>query len=190
MWALNKTTVAWLVLSGMFSLAYNVVHFGVVQGLSPAAACFGGNFNKAALIFLTLRLPFLRVHELPGAPYIQVIWASVVLSILSFGLYSYDQIQDKRKPEPRVVHVEAGEDFSAIAGGEALLIIKSQSADSLDECDSTTDGSAGDASARSFAGSPSSSSAFLYTVPSLSARDAGSFCIMHRLSKCVRRCTA
>merc|ERR1712228_881792 len=58
---------------------------------------FGGNFNKAALVFLTLLLPFLQVHALPGAPYIYVIWASVIGNVIAFSFYSYLQILEKQK---------------------------------------------------------------------------------------------
>merc|ERR1740120_220853 len=72
-WSLNKTTMAWLFLSGVFSFIYNIIQFSIVHTLSPSATAFGGNFNKAALIFLTLLLPFLQIHKNPPAPYIQVI---------------------------------------------------------------------------------------------------------------------
>merc|ERR1711972_1191821 len=98
-WALNKSTVAWLFISGIFSFIYNIIQFSIVHTLSPSATAFGGNFNKAALIFLTLLLPFLRVHELPGSPYIQVIWGAVICNILAFSYYSYLQIQAKKEGE-------------------------------------------------------------------------------------------
>jgi len=98
-WALNKRTMAWLVLSGIFSFIYNIIQFSIVHTLSPSATAFGGNFNKAALIFLTLLLPFLRVHELPGPPYIQVIWGAVVVNIAAFSYYSYLQMQAKAEAE-------------------------------------------------------------------------------------------
>merc|ERR1719427_1816062 len=98
-WALNKRTMAWLVVSGVFSFGYNIIQFSIVHTLSPSATAFGGNFNKAALIFLTLLLPFLRVHELPGPPYIQVIWGAVVVNIAAFSYYSYLQIQAKKDAE-------------------------------------------------------------------------------------------
>uniref|UniRef100_A0A7S2IGQ5 Sugar phosphate transporter domain-containing protein n=1 Tax=Zooxanthella nutricula TaxID=1333877 RepID=A0A7S2IGQ5_9DINO len=94
-WALNNRTMAWLVLSGVFSFGYNIIQFSIVHTLSPSATAFGGNFNKAALIFLTLLLPFLRVHELPGPPYIQVIWGAVTVNIAAFSYYSYLQIRAK-----------------------------------------------------------------------------------------------
>jgi drug/metabolite transporter (DMT)-like permease len=100
-WSLNKTTMAWLFLSGVFSFIYNIIQFSIVHTLSPSATAFGGNFNKAALIFLTLLLPFLRVHELPGSPYIQVIWGAVIVNIAAFSYYSYLQIQAKQEKDER-----------------------------------------------------------------------------------------
>jgi len=98
-WSVNKTTMVWLVLSGVFSFLYNIIQFSIVHTLSPSATAFGGNFNKAALIFLTLMLPFLRVHKLPGPPYRQVIWGAVITNIAAFSYYSYLQIQAKQQKQ-------------------------------------------------------------------------------------------
>mmetsp|Transcript_42322 Transcript_42322/g.94796 ORF Transcript_42322/g.94796 Transcript_42322/m.94796 type:complete len:467 (-) Transcript_42322:95-1495(-) len=84
-------------LSGVFSFMYNIVQFSIVHTLSPSATAFGGNFNKAALVFLTLLLPFLQVHALPGPPYIEVIWAAVIGNVCAFSAYSYLQILEKEK---------------------------------------------------------------------------------------------
>merc|ERR1712242_361683 len=89
------STFELFVLSGVFSFAYNIVQFTIVHTMSPSATAFGGNFNKAALVFLTLILPFLQVHKLPGPPYILVIWAAVIGNVAAFSYYSYLQIQDK-----------------------------------------------------------------------------------------------
>lgn len=96
-WAVDKLTMVWLCLSGPFALIYNLIQFSIVQTLSPAATAFGGNFNKAVLIFLSLLLPFLRVHELPGAPWIVIIWGAVIVNILVFSYYSYLQIKAKQE---------------------------------------------------------------------------------------------
>merc|ERR1719356_2111799 len=88
----------WLfALSGIFSFAYNIIQFSIVHTLSPSATAFGGNFNKAALVFLTLLLPFLQVHKLPGAPYIYWIWAAVLGNVAAFSAYSYLQILAKKE---------------------------------------------------------------------------------------------
>merc|ERR1712190_43009 len=91
------STFELFVLSGFFSFAYNIIQFSIVHTLSPSATAFGGNFNKAALVFLTLLLPFLQVHALSGAPYIYVIWASVIGNVIAFSFYSYLQILEKQK---------------------------------------------------------------------------------------------
>jgi len=96
-WKYNKVTILWLVVSGVFSFIYNIIQFSIVHTLSPSATAFGGNFNKAALVFLTLMLPFLRVHELPGMPYIAWIWGSVVCNICAFSTYSWLQIKAKEE---------------------------------------------------------------------------------------------
>merc|ERR1712137_1064015 len=96
-WALNKTTMMWLLLSGVFSFIYNIIQFTIVHTLSPSATAFGGNFNKAALIFLTLLLPFLQVHALPPFPYNLVIWLAVLGNVAAFSVYSYLQILAKQQ---------------------------------------------------------------------------------------------
>jgi len=91
------STFMLFVLSGVFSFAYNIIQFSIVHALSPSATAFGGNFNKAALVFLTLILPFLQVHSLPGLPWIVIIWVAVVGNVASFSVYSYLQILAKQK---------------------------------------------------------------------------------------------
>merc|ERR1712050_466147 len=121
---LSPQTFGLFVLSGIFSFAYNLVQFSIVHALSPSATAFGGNFNKAALVFLTLILPFLQVHALPGPPYIYIIWAAVIGNVVAFSFYSYLQILDKQKKAA----VEARQ------AKEALLDVE----DGVDE-DSTED---------------------------------------------------
>merc|ERR1719384_759038 len=96
-YVISPRTFALFALSGVFSFVYNIIQFSIVHTLSPSATAFGGNFNKAALVFLTLLLPFLQVHALPGAPYIYVIWASVIGNVAAFSFYSYLQILQKLK---------------------------------------------------------------------------------------------
>jgi len=88
-------TFALLLLSGIFAFAYNIVQLSIVQTLSPSSTAFGGNFNKAALVLLTMILPALQVHSLPGQPWIWIIWAAVLGNIFSFAGYSFLQIQVK-----------------------------------------------------------------------------------------------
>lgn len=117
-WHTNKTTIGWLVLSGVFAFAYNVVQFSIVQSLSPSATAFGGNFNKMALILMTLLLPCMQTHKNPGSPCIQVIWVTVLCNIAAFGYYSYLQIQSKNEetePEhtPKLLDTEEGGEMEA-----------------------------------------------------------------------------
>lgn len=99
-------TFALFALSGVFSFLYNIVQFSIVHTLSPSATAFGGNFNKAALVLLTLTLPFLQVHSLPGSPYIEVIWFAVIGNVLAFSLYSYLQILEKEKAKTQTTPEE------------------------------------------------------------------------------------
>merc|ERR1719362_747233 len=98
-WEHNKTTMMWLLLSGVFSFIYNIIQFSIVHTLSPSATAFGGNFNKAALVFLTLLLPFLRVNDNPPSPWIEIIWPAVLGNVAAFSYYSYLQILAKRQKE-------------------------------------------------------------------------------------------
>jgi drug/metabolite transporter (DMT)-like permease len=90
------STFELFILSGFFSFAYNIIQFKIVHELSPSATAFGGNFNKAALVFLTLLLPFLQVHSLPPAPWNIIIWAAVLGNVAAFSYYSYLQILAKQ----------------------------------------------------------------------------------------------
>jgi len=99
MWTASNapSTFELFILSGVFSFAYNIIQFTIVHTLSPSATAFGGNFNKAALVFLTLLLPFLQVHALPGFPCNVVIWLCVLGNVAAFSFYSYLQIKAKRE---------------------------------------------------------------------------------------------
>merc|ERR1712190_283747 len=94
---ISPQTFGLFVLSGIFSFAYNIIQFSIVHALSPSATAFGGNFNKAALVFITLLFPFMQVHALPGSPYIYVIWVAVLGNVAAFSMYSYLQILEKQK---------------------------------------------------------------------------------------------
>merc|ERR1719414_319189 len=107
-YVISPKTFALFALSGVFSFAYNIVQFSIVHTLSPSATAFGGNFNKAALVFLTLILPFLQVHRLPGPPYIFVIWAAVIGNVAAFSYYSYLQILAKRQKAAEEAKAEKG----------------------------------------------------------------------------------
>jgi len=111
------STFELFVLSGFFSFAYNIIQFSIVHTLSPSATAFGGNFNKAALVFLTLLLPFLQVHSLPPAPWNIIIWAAVIGNVAAFSYYSYLQIlakQAKAADEAAKAKEEAMKDKSQV----------------------------------------------------------------------------
>merc|ERR1719433_487744 len=92
-------TILWLFLSGFFSFMYNICQFTIVHTLSPSATAFGGNFNKAALTFMTLLLPFLQTKPNPPMPYIAWEWVALFCNIVAFSFYSYLQIQAKKEAE-------------------------------------------------------------------------------------------
>merc|ERR1712241_708196 len=98
MWTATNapSTFELFVLSGVFSFAYNIIQFTIVHALSPSTTAFGGNFNKAALVFLPLLLPFLQVHSLPPPPWNIIIWAAVIGNVAAFSYYSYLQILAKQ----------------------------------------------------------------------------------------------
>merc|ERR1712039_513909 len=100
-WEYSAVTILWLFLSGVFSFMYNICQFTIVHTLSPSATAFGGNFNKAALTFMTLLLPFLQTKPNPPMPYIAWEWVSLLCNIVAFSFYSYLQIQAKKEAEAR-----------------------------------------------------------------------------------------
>merc|ERR1712113_1303171 len=128
---LSPQTFGRFVLSGIFSFAYNIIQFSIVHALSPSATAFGGNFNKAALVFITLLFPFMQVHKLPGAPYIYVIWVSVLGNVAAFSLYSYLQILDKQKKAAA----------EARQAKEALLDVEDGCGDDTSEDEESEEGS-------------------------------------------------
>merc|ERR1740138_1823196 len=90
-WELSPSVMNFGILSGVFSFAYNIIQFTIVQTLSPSATAFGGNFNKAALIFLS----YIFMDPLPGMPWGMIIMGSVIGNIVAFSYYTYLQIKAK-----------------------------------------------------------------------------------------------
>jgi drug/metabolite transporter (DMT)-like permease len=97
-WSKNVQAVILVLLSGAFSFGYNIMQFKIVQALSPSAAAFGGNLNKAVLILLTLLLPLQANDRMPVAPYVHVMWLAVAGNAACFGAYSYLQVVAKSHP--------------------------------------------------------------------------------------------
>ena len=100
-WEYSSSTIFWLFFSGVFSFMYNICQFTIVHTLSPSATAFGGNFNKAALTFMTLLCPFLQTKKNPPMPYIAWEWAALLCNICAFSWYSYLQIQAKLEAQAR-----------------------------------------------------------------------------------------
>merc|ERR1712087_21510 len=90
----GATKNLWLaILSGVFSFIYNIIQFTIVHILSPSATAFGGNFNKAALIFLS----YIFMDPLPKAPWGIIIMCAIIGNIVSFSWYSYLQFKAKEE---------------------------------------------------------------------------------------------
>merc|ERR1712037_1074090 len=128
------STFELFVLSGIFSFAYNIIQFTIVHTLSPSATAFGGNFNKAALVFLTLLLPFLQVHALPKFPYNMVIWMAVIGNVAAFSFYSYLQILAKQKQK------EESEQKEAMLDKREMVPVQYQGSDDDDDDDDDEEG--------------------------------------------------
>merc|ERR1712060_661100 len=131
---LNPAVMSFGVLSGVFSFIYNIIQFTIVQTLSPSATAFGGNFNKAALVFLTLLLPFLQVHALPPFPYNLVIWLAVLGNVAAFSFYSYLQILAKQKQK------EESEQKEAMLDKREMVPVQYQGSDDDDDDDDDEEG--------------------------------------------------
>jgi len=99
----GSMTFMYGILSGVFAFLYNVCQFTIVQTLSPSATAFGGNFNKAALIFLSL---LTGLEQQVSYPWNAVIWCAILGNIAAFTLYSHLQMKAK------VEHVELEEESS------------------------------------------------------------------------------
>mmetsp|Transcript_61336 Transcript_61336/g.131876 ORF Transcript_61336/g.131876 Transcript_61336/m.131876 type:complete len:428 (-) Transcript_61336:91-1374(-) len=90
-WELSPYVMSFGILSGVFSFLYNIIQFTIVQTLSPSATAFGGNFNKAALIFLS----YLFLDPLPQNKWGVIIMCAVVGNIAAFSAYTYILIKAK-----------------------------------------------------------------------------------------------
>merc|ERR550525_2002027 len=101
----GATKNLWLaILSGVFSFIYNIIQFTIVHTLSPSATAFGGNFNKAALIFLS----YIFMDPLPKAPWGIIIMLAIIGNIVSFSYYSYLQFQAKEEEKKAKLAKEMG----------------------------------------------------------------------------------
>uniref|UniRef100_A0A7S1KWU3 Sugar phosphate transporter domain-containing protein n=1 Tax=Alexandrium catenella TaxID=2925 RepID=A0A7S1KWU3_ALECA len=83
--ALSPLTLVLVLLSGVFSVSYNVLRYAMVQHLSASHTAFAGNFNKALTIMISLLLGLERV---PDGVWSSVMLLSVAGSISAFMAYS------------------------------------------------------------------------------------------------------
>merc|ERR1712157_455266 len=114
-------------LSAFLSFAYNLCLFNIVHQLSPSATAFGGNFNKAALTFMTLLLPFLQAKPNPDMPYIGIEWGALICNIAAFSMYSHLQMEKKQKEKAAQVETKALKEEDEESGsGPALARAKSE----------------------------------------------------------------
>merc|ERR1712151_1201416 len=90
---ISPNTFYLFVLSGVFSFMYNIIQFSIVHTLSPSATAFGGNFNKAALIFLS----YIFMDPLPPGKWGIIIMMAIIGNIASFSYYSYLQFKAKEE---------------------------------------------------------------------------------------------
>jgi len=111
----STSTIVWLFVSGIFSFMYNIVQFTIVHTLSPSATAFGGNFNKAALTFMTLSLPFLQTKPNPPMPFIGWEWTALFVNIFAFTYYSWLQIKAKQEAADKA-HKKMSEEESEESG--------------------------------------------------------------------------
>ncbi|CAE7263377.1 unnamed protein product [Symbiodinium pilosum] len=81
----NATALVWVILSGFLAAGYNCMSYSIVQRLSATTAGFAGNFNKAALILISICL---GLERLPPGIWAVVMVAAVVGNILSFTGFS------------------------------------------------------------------------------------------------------
>ena len=62
-WQYSMSTICWLFFPSASPLMYNICQFTIVHTFSSSAIAFGGNFNEAALTFMTSLCPFQQVRH-------------------------------------------------------------------------------------------------------------------------------
>lgn len=90
---LNPKVVPLILMSGVFTLFYNVFLYGIVQNLSASYTAFAGNFNKAAIVALGLLVGLEKLSP--------DIWGVVTVlgflgNIGAFTAYNCIKLQTKR----------------------------------------------------------------------------------------------
>jgi len=82
---LSPGTVVLVMMSGIWALAYNLLLYNIVKGLSPYFASFAANFNKVAAIGLAL---LLGLETLPEGSLKYLMCVGVVGNMASFTAFS------------------------------------------------------------------------------------------------------
>mmetsp|Transcript_135649 Transcript_135649/g.351667 ORF Transcript_135649/g.351667 Transcript_135649/m.351667 type:complete len:552 (-) Transcript_135649:27-1682(-) len=90
---LSPATLGYVLLSGVFAAAYNILQYVLVQYLSATHTAFAGNFNKAATIFLSIAL---GLEALPSGAWGAVMVLAVLGNILSFTGFSLLKAAEKK----------------------------------------------------------------------------------------------
>lgn len=81
----NAMALVWVIISGFIAAGYNCMSYSIVQRLSATTAGFAGNFNKAALILISICL---GLERLPPGIWAFVMVVAVLGNILSFTGFS------------------------------------------------------------------------------------------------------
>lgn len=83
---LRPAALLLVLLSGVFSVSYNVLRYTMVQQLSASHTAFAGNFNKAMTILMSL---VLGLEPVPEGIWGSIMLLSIVGSISAFMVYSF-----------------------------------------------------------------------------------------------------
>lgn len=99
--SLSPSTVGLVMMSGIWALAYNLLLYNIVKGLSPYFASFAANFNKVAAIGLAL---LLGLESLPEGYLKYLMCVGVVGNMASFTAFSAWPKQPTEESGEQQVH--------------------------------------------------------------------------------------
>eukprot|EP00927_Polykrikos_kofoidii_P036526 TRINITY_DN30844_c0_g1_i1.p1 TRINITY_DN30844_c0_g1~~TRINITY_DN30844_c0_g1_i1.p1 ORF type:complete len:478 (-),score=69.01 TRINITY_DN30844_c0_g1_i1:39-1406(-) len=129
-WNLRPSVYCFVILSGVFSLAYNVFCFNAVTTLSATHLHFAGNFNKAATILIAV---LVGMENLPEGKYGWIMLFSVVGNIGVFSLFSWiksgnsvprNPINSVSEREFERFHVEQEDDSESSSESDADIMYR------------------------------------------------------------------
>jgi len=89
-------TIILTILSGVLAAGYNFLMYFLVQTFSATHTAFAGNFNKAALIMLSL---LLGMEHLPGGRWGSLMIFGVIVNVVSFTMYGSVRSNTKGGPK-------------------------------------------------------------------------------------------